>query len=328
MTRDPPNHTIRPILVRKDGAVRPSPKEYVTKVRKPEDFDEFWDGVLAQAARVPLNPETNYSAISAAMTMSRSTRPSTTASTTCVSPGWYCVPRGNEGKLPVILALPGYQGEPAIPKEWARKGYAALSVAPRGKLRSNSQFNPGYPGLLTHNITDRNTYSYRGFYVDAWRGIDYLLTRDEVDADRIGVAGGSQGGGLTVTTSAMRPEVRAAIAGAPYLCGYVDSIELTRTYPYEEINDYLRLHPDSRDEVVETLAYFDGINFADKITCPFIIYVGLQDNVCPPETGHALFDAVGSADKKLYASDGHGHNAGKHTIDAELDAFFERHLKA
>ena len=126
----------------------------------------------------------------------------------------------------------------------------------------------------------------------------------------------------------MRPEVRAAIAGAPYLCGYVDSIELTRTYPYEEINDYIRLHPDSREAVVETLAYFDGINFADKITCPFVIYIGLQDNVCPPETGYALFEAVGSQDKELYASDGHGHNAGKHALDDKLDAFFERHLKA
>ena len=307
--------------------VRPSPEGYVSKVEKPADFDEFWDGVLAQAAGVPLNPETNYSDLRSDDSVEVYETFYDSVDDVRIA-GWYCVPRGSEGKLPAMLALPGYQGEPAIPKEWARKGYAALSVAPRGKLRSNSQFNPGYPGLLTHNITDRNTYSYRGFYVDAWRGIDYLLTRDEVDAGRIGVSGGSQGGGLTVTTSAMRSEVTAAIAGAPYLCGYVDAIELTRAYPYEEINDYLRLHPDSRDEVVETLAYFDGINFADKITCPFVIYVGLQDQVCPPETGYALFDAVGSADKKLYAADGHGHNAGKHNIDKELDAFFEKHLKA
>ena len=248
--------------------VRPSPEAYVSKVEKPVDFDEFWDGVLAQAVGVPLNPETNYSDLRSDDSVAVYETFYDSVDDVRIA-GWYCVPRGSEGKLPAMLALPGYQGEPAIPKEWARKGYAALSVAPRGKLRSNSQFNPGYPGLLTHNITDRNTYSYRGFYVDAWRGIDYLLTRDEVDAGRIGVSGGSQGGGLTVTTSAMRSEVTAAIAGAPYLCGYVDAIELTRAYPYEEINDYLRLHPDSRDEVVETLAYFDGTNFADKHHLPF-----------------------------------------------------------
>ena len=125
--------------------MRPSPERYVSKVEKPADFDEFWDGVLAQAAGVPLNPETNYSDL-------RSDEDVEVYETFYDSiddvriAGWYCVPRGSEGKLPVILTLPGYQGEPGIPKEWARKGYAALSVAPRGKLRSNSQFNPGYPG--------------------------------------------------------------------------------------------------------------------------------------------------------------------------------------
>ena len=96
------------------------------------------------------------------------------------------------------MFLPGYQMDPPIPKEWARKGYVALSVAPRGKLRSNRQFNPGYPNLLTHNIVDRHTYAYRGFYVDACRGIDFLLSRPEVDGARIGVVGSSQGGGLVV----------------------------------------------------------------------------------------------------------------------------------
>src|SRR5262249_56017765 len=122
-----------------------------------------------------------------------------------------------------------------------------------------------------------------------------------------------QGGGLTITTAAMRPEVRAAAAGAPYLCGFLDAIELTHTYPYEEINDYLRRYPDSRQQVANTVAYFDGINFADKITCPIIVNIGLQDNVCPPETGYALFNKIRAMDKQLYTYDGHGHHAGPAT---------------
>ena len=77
--------------------------------------------------------------------------------------GWYAVPRQREGKLPGLLQVPGYNMEPPVPKPWAAKGYAAFSVAPRGKLRSNRQFNPGYPGLLTYGMVDRNTYSYLGF---------------------------------------------------------------------------------------------------------------------------------------------------------------------
>ena len=144
--------------------------------------------------------------------------------------------------------------------------------APRGKIRSNQQFNPGYPGLLTHNIVDRNTYTYRGFYIDAARTVDFLLSRDEVDGERIGVSGSSQGGGLAISTAALRPEIRAAAAGCPYLCGYMDSIELTHTYPYQEIRDYLRLYPERREAVRDTLAYFDGINFGPS---DYLSYYGL-----------------------------------------------------
>ena len=239
---------------------------------------------------------------------------------------WYCVPRERHEPLPAIMIVPGYQGDPAIAKGWAERGCAALSVAPRGKLRSNAQFNPGYPGLLTWGIVDRNVYSYRGFYVDAWRGVDFLLSREEVDPGRIGVRGSSQGGGLTVCTAAVRPEIQAASAGAPYLAGFMDAIELTGTYPYQEINDYLRLHPDSRERVERTLNYFDCINFADRITCPIIVNIGLQDNVCPPETGYALFGKIASEEKRLYAYDGHGHDAGGHEHEEIEGDFFARHL--
>ena len=156
--------------------------------------------------------------------------------------------------------------------------------------------------------------------------IDFLLSRPEVDGAHIGVAGSSQGGGLVVTTAAMRPEVRAAAAGAPYLCGFMDAIALTHTYPYEEINDYLRAHPDRRPEVEETLAYFDGISFADKIRCPIVVNIGLQDNVVPPETGRALFERIGARDKQLYPYDGHGHEAGRVRHTAVVEKFFARHL--
>jgi cephalosporin-C deacetylase len=106
----------------------------------------------------------------------------------------------------------------------------------------------------------------------------------------------------------------------------MDAIALTHTYPYEEINDYLRLHPESRQQVADTVAYFDGINFADKITCPIIVNIGLQDNVCPPETGYALFNRIRAKDKQLYTYDGHGHDAGRSKHNAIVDRFFAQHL--
>ncbi|NJM41080.1 MAG: acetylxylan esterase [Anaerolineae bacterium] len=164
----------------------------------------------------------------------------------CIA-GWYCLPRQRDGRdkpLPTIVVYPGYISEPTLPKDWARQGYAAFGAAPRGKLRSNARFNPGYPGLLTHNITDKNTYGYKGFYVDAIRAIDFLLAQPDVDPARIGLTGGSQGGALTILVAAMRNDVVAAAAPqAPYLCGYMDSAKLTHTYPYEEMNEYAACTP-------------------------------------------------------------------------------------
>src|SRR6266545_4880256 len=304
---------------------QPVPVDYQSRVKKPADFDAFWDGVLHQGAAIPLNPEIIPDPLRTSEEVEVFQVFYTSLEHVRIA-AWYCRPTRRAERIPAMLLLPGYQADPPIPKEWALKGYGALSVAPRGKLRSNRQFNPGYPNLLTYNIVDRHTYAYRGFYVDAWRGIDFLLARPEVDPARLGVAGSSQGGGLTITTAAMRSEVRAASAGAPYLCGFTDAIELTHTYPYEEINDYLRLHPESRPAVEATVAYFDGINFADKIACPTIVNIGLQDNVCPPETGHALFDRIGAKDKRLYPYDGHGHDAGRTQHSAIIDRFFAHHL--
>ena len=66
--------------------------------------------------------------------------------------GWYCRPKESYLKppYPALLIVPGYVSEPTLPKSWAKMGYAAVGVAPRGKLRSNRHYNPGYPGLLTH----------------------------------------------------------------------------------------------------------------------------------------------------------------------------------
>ena len=303
----------------------PKSADYRTRVEQPDDFDAFWADVLRQASGVPLEPELIPDPLRSADDVEVFQAFYTSVEHVRIA-AWYCRPTRRAERTPAIMFLPGYQMDPPIPKEWARKGYIALSVAPRGKLRSNRQFNPGYPNLLTYNIVDRQTYAYRGFYVDTWRGIDFLLSRPEVDPARVGVTGSSQGGGLTITTAAMRREVRAAAAGAPYLCGFVDAIDLTHTYPYEEINDYLRFHPESRREVEATVAYFDGINFAGRISCPTIVNIGLQDNVCPPETGYALFDRIGATDKQLYPYDGHGHDAGRVRHGAIVDRFFGHHL--
>ncbi|WHT21948.1 acetylxylan esterase [Crossiella sp. CA-258035] len=239
---------------------------------------------------------------------------------------WYAVPRAEGRVFPGLVTIPGYISEPDVPRRWAELGYATISVAPRGKLRSNAVVNPGYPGLLTHHIVDHHTYGYRGFYADVIRALDVLAARPEVDAQRIGVQGSSQGGGLGIISAALRPDlVRCFAAGAPYLCGIWEATKLTHSYPYEEITEYLRAHPGHAEAIQRSVAYYDGMNFAPLVRCPSYVYLGLADDVCPPETGFAVFRALGG-DKVLDTYEGCAHHAGLHWVRAKFEAFLARHL--
>ncbi|MEZ4504756.1 MAG: acetylxylan esterase [Thermomicrobiales bacterium] len=204
----------------------------MTSVRKPDDFDEFWADLMAQAAALPLDPVLTPAPMRSNDQVETFEIHYTSLDGLRIA-GWYCRPRESalEPPYPALIAVPGYISEPTLPKQWAKAGYAAVGVAPRGKLRSNSRFNPGYPGLLIDNIIDKNTYSYRGFYIDAAR-VDFVLSRPEIDHSRIGVQGGSQEA-LTLTTAALRSDViTCGAAGAPYLTGYMDAASLTHSYPY------------------------------------------------------------------------------------------------
>jgi cephalosporin-C deacetylase len=299
-----------------------------TSVVRPPDFDEFWAATMAEVEKVPLNP-------SIARVAMRSTPDVDVFEIHYDSldelriAGWYCRP--TESYLPApypgLLIVPGYISEPTLPKTWAKMGYAVVGVAPRGKLRSNSHFNPGYPGLLVRDIVDPLTYGYRGFYVDACRAVDFLFSRPEVDTDRIGVHGSSQGGALTLTTAALRADaITCGAAGAPYLAGFMDSASLTHSYPYEEINEYLREFPDQEEAVRASVAYFDGINFAPMIRCPMLIYAGLGDDVCPPETAFDLKQAL-TCETTLHTYARCAHDAGNYWEQANVEAFLAEHLR-
>lgn len=284
-------------------------QKFRSTVKRPADFDRFWEATITATDRIPARAEFNHVPM-------RSNDAVDVYDVRYDSYGglriaaWYCAPRG-KGPFPGILVVPGYVSEPMLPKTLAAQGYAVLSAAPRGKLRSNGKFNPGYPGLLMHNITDRDSYGYRGFYMDALRAFDVLLSRPEVDPQRVGVQGSSQGGALTLLVASLRPDrVAAASAGAPYLCSTMDAATLTHSYPYQEINDYLRLNPGDEPRLRATWDYYDIHNFVDRIRCPIIVNVGLNDDVCPPATGYALFRQIGGGKKKLYPYENCAHDAG------------------
>ncbi len=279
---------------------------FSTQVTCPDDFDQFWDGVLGGLAKIPLDAD-----------MAHDPLRSTDAARVCQVRyrslddleifGWYAVPAMGDGPFPAVLILPGYKSEPALRRDWAGKGVATLCVAVRGKLPSSAGFNPGYPGLLTHGVEDPDTYSYKGVISDCSRGVDFLLSRPEIDSERIYCCGSSQGGGLTLITTGLRHEIKAGVAGYPFLCCFPESMRMLRSYPYDELSCYARAYPDRTEQMLDTLRYFDAVNFAPRIECPMAVGIALEDEVCPPETGYAAYRLLNpERELRLFPNSGHG----------------------
>ena len=290
-------------------------ESFVSSVTCPPDFDSFWEGVLAELKDIPLEPEITLVPL-------RSTPDVNVYEVHYFSlggiriAGWYCVPAQGSGPFPTLIEFPGYKSEPSLPRAWAQRGVAILSVAVRGKLRSHEDFNPGYPGLLVSGIDSPGTYAYRGVISDCSRGIDFLLTRPEVDRERIFAHGASQGGGLTLISTALRSEIKGGASACPFLCAFPDSPGMALTYPYNELNCYLRAYPDRKEQVLTVLSYFDAVNFAGRIRCPMAVGIPLEDTICPPETQYAAYRSL-AGPKEVWLIPNAAHGTPAEYLDME-----------
>src|SRR6201999_431462 len=73
------------------------------------------------------------------------------------------------------------------------------------------------------------------------------------------------------------------------------SSEVAMKDPYLEIVRYLAVHRDHEEAAFATLAYFDGAVLARRATAPALFSVGLMDEICPPSTIYAAYNAYAGA---------------------------------
>lgn len=210
--------------------------------------------------------------------------------------GWFGTPPVPPGvRIAGLLWLPGYGGVPeaATALHFASKGFATLVLEPRGQGKG-SAFPDGSDGKLVHGITDPHGYAYRAVVMDCVRGLQILQSQPEVHPDRVAVAGGSQGGGLTLMTASVCDEsVRVVAAHVPFLCHFDFVIEhATETAPYVNLTRYLAEFPERREIARRTLSYFDPVNLVSRLRAPVLLTLGGRDTTCPRETIEAVFEAV------------------------------------
>jgi len=257
-----------------------------------DDLDNFWKQTLSELAEIPMDAQIETAP-------EHSGREYTTHLVTLTSWGgirlraWYSVPNDYpRGRFSAIMTVPGYSGNKPIPIHLVQQGYAVLTLFPRGQGESLAEWDLEENTKLTYHITDKDRYYYRAGYADCVRGIDFLVARGEVDSERIGMWGRSQGGGLTLVTASLDSRLRAAVAEEPFLCNYPVAIETVRTSPYVELSDYLNAHPDEREAALTTLAWFDPMSLVERITCPVLVNIGMQDETCPFRTIMPVFENI------------------------------------
>lgn len=232
----------------------------------------FWQGTLAELARYPARPEVEPIPL-------RSTPFATLFGVRLTSLGPYrlfgylSIPTG-DGPFPAIYYTPKYQSVlEIIPQGTAnrqRSRYVIFSLAGRGQRNADTPYAAMFPGLLTEGIESAASYIFRGIVADSVRGLEFLLTRPEVDPARLVVAGND----LALITAASTAGAMHVVTTPALFYKTAELAPKTQAYPLEEINDYIRTYPACADDVRRTLAYCDLLGFAPRVTAATLLMAG------------------------------------------------------
>lgn len=269
----------------------------VVAAQPPADFDRFWQDTMREAAaaavQVSLEPapaqtddkvacfKAHYSSLGGKPVHA-----------------WYCRPDG-AGPFPGMLIHPWYsQGQVPAPRDVAARGFAVLWYQGRGYDVDLSSYPLDSQWYILSGIDSPRGYVYREMFARAVISLDVLASFPEVDVRRLGTAGSSQGGGLSLALAGLDPRVAAVSADFPFLCDFAGSIPKAEG-PFKDIRLYLEKEPGRRAQVESTLRYFDVLNFAPRISMPVKVQVGLRDRTCPPEGIKRAFALMASGQKVL-----------------------------
>jgi cephalosporin-C deacetylase len=306
---------------------------YRSAVVTPGDLDQFWARALDIARAAAAEPTVKQYASTTYRELEVFDVTFTGADGDPVR-AWYLRPRGKDGALACRVGFVGYGGGRDLPATHALYpacGFAAFVMDTRaqgGTWSAGHTSDPGgglsgaeHPGVMTRGLLDPETYYYRRLYVDAVRAVETAGTLPGVDADRIAVAGRSQGGALALAAAALAPDlVRLCHADVPFLCDIPRGMDVALSPPYTELVEYLAVHPAHEAAARRTLAYVDNAVLAQKVTAKTLVSVGLRDPITPPSTIFAAYNALG-APKEIVVLPYSGHEPPTSHVEYQLGQF-------
>jgi dienelactone hydrolase len=138
--------------------------------------------------------------------------------------------------------------------------------------------------------------------------IDYLETRSDVDATRVGMQGISMGGWSAPRAASGEPRIKAVVmASGSYDLGQ----DLFDYYP--PIQERVRWIIGARTlaEARQKLRDYTTAAVAQKIACPMVIGYGADDRIMDPNGALRLYKAAVNSKREMMAGLGHPHHAWK-----------------
>ena len=210
---------------------------------------------------------------------------------------------------------------PGSSADWAEKlGYvaagfsvAALDCRGQGGRSEDLGGTKGTTlrGHIIRGLADSpENLLFRSIFLDTAELAGIVMGMPEVDPTRVGAAGGSQGGGLTLACAALEPRINRAAPAYPFLCDYRRVWEMDLALnAYEELRWFFRSFDprhEREDEIFTRLGYIDLQHLAKRIRGKVLMAVGLMDTICPPSTQFAAFNKI-VAPKELAIYPDYGH---------------------
>ena len=230
----------------------------------------------------------------------------------------YLRPRGVAEPHPAVVQFHGYTGSSG---DWAEKlpyvsiGFSVAALDCRGQGGRSEDVGgirgTTYRGHIIRGLDDDpRKLLFRSIFLDTAQLARIVMAMDEVDAERVGAFGGSQGGGLTLACSALEPGIRRAAPTFPFLCDYrrVWEMDLAKA-AYEELRTFFRQFDPTHEreqEIFTRLGYIDVQHLAHRIRAEILMGTGLMDEVCPPSTQFAAYNKI-TSDKQMIVYPDYGH---------------------
>ena len=218
--------------------------------------------------------------------------------------GWLVFPRPYDPakRYPMVVVVhggPAAQTRPAWPRPLlplqllSEQGYFLFMPNPRGSYGHGEEFTRA-------NVRD---FGY-GDLRDILAGVDTVVKNYPVDNDRVGIAGWSYGGYMTMWAVTQTNRFRAAFAGAGisnWLSYYGENSIDQWMIPYFGASVY-------DDPAV--YAKSSPITYIKNVKTPTLIAVGDRDGECPPPQSYEFWHALKTFGVKtefvLYQGEGHG----------------------